>query len=530
MHAPSTSVTWAPASLHIISKLIVITNSLVCCNFCRHQQSYTAARAYIEGTELDICEEMEALESFCEISALQVGDVSKPEKSMGSGSSDTAGKQSSKLSHQYWDFRKITTTLNSLGNRLKQAVSQGNRFKKDSIASQIEQIQYPYKLDFFLERLVPGAEGTVTDEVGANGLISALNVPSEIKAIQCSFSRTSTGAIWDEDIFKAIDAIGKCKNLEKLTIVGGLELKHLKWLCQSVQTSKVGHLEVNINMLDNHTTMTTVCKMVKSNLNLKHLTFITVGKIEYFEAVSLGLMLAKNSTLKHLDLGRTWVEPHEIEVLLQPLTGAPGARRRRPVNTSLKHISVPCVSEDKIGDGVAKAVTAMLTSNKTLTHLKLAGYVFSEPSDVCMVLQSLRTNKTLQTLDLVRCRSHFEWEDDVFAEMLHLTQANLFLKSIELSMVQFGEGHIEAVKAQLAANAIKRSGRNVENLREKALHNPMMPQFSNEIELLQEILECKPSDSLQIGLDNLQVSACESKSITSFLDFEIAIKIKIKLN
>jgi hypothetical protein len=49
--------------------------------------------------ELDICEEMEGLGSIPEISALQVGDVSKPAKRMGSGSSgDTAGKQSSKLS------------------------------------------------------------------------------------------------------------------------------------------------------------------------------------------------------------------------------------------------------------------------------------------------------------------------------------------------------------------------------------------------------------------------------------------------
>jgi hypothetical protein len=237
-------------------------------------------------------------------------------------------------------------------------------------------------------------------------------------------------------------------------------------------------------------------------------------------AVSLGSMLAKNSTLEHLDLGDSTMSAHGIEALLRPLTGAEG---QLPVNTSLKHISIPSVSEDEIGHSVAKAVAAMLTSNKTLTHLNLAGYVFSEPSDVRMVLQSLRTNKTLQTLDLVGCHSRFEWEEDVFAEMLHLIQANLFLKSIELSMVQFGEGHIEAVKAQLAANAIKRSGTNVENLREKSLHNPTMPQFSIEMEVPQEILECRTSDSLESGHDNLQVSACDSKSITRFIDFEICI-------
>jgi hypothetical protein len=215
------------------------------------------------------------------------------------------------------------------------------------------------------------------------------------------------------------------------------------------------------------------------------------------------------------------MSPTGIKALLRPLTGA---KQKLPVNTSLKQISVQSVSEDNIGHKVAKVVAAMLSSNKTLTHLNLAGYVFSEPSDVCMVLQSLRTNETLQTLDLVGCQSHFEWEEDVFAEMLHLTQTNLVLKSIELSMAQFGEGHIEAVKAQLAANAIKRSGTNVENLREKALHNPTMPQFSVEIEVPQEILQCRPSDSLEIGVDNLEVSACESKSMTRVLDFETAVK------
>jgi hypothetical protein len=503
------NITWAPVSLHIISKLIVITNSQVCCNICRHQQSYIAARAYIEGMELDICDEMEALESICEISALQVSVVSKPEKSMGSGSSDTAGKQSSKLSQQYWDFRKITTTLNSLGNRLKKAVSQGNRFKQDITASQIG--LSGLKLDFFLERVVPGAEGMLTDKVGANDLISALNVRSEVKAIRCSCTTTSTGDKWDE-VSKAIDAIGKCQNLEKLTIVGKFSL-NFRQLCQSVQRSKVTHLEVASELF---------VKMVESNHNLKRLTIALASQIHHYGAVCLGSMLAANPTLEHLDLGGSWMDPDGIEVLLQPLTGAEG---QLPVNTSLKHISVPSVSQDNIGHTVAKVVAVMLTSNKTLTHLNLAGYVFSEPSDVCMVLQSLRTNETLHTLDLLGCRSHFEWEEDVFVEMLQLTQANPSLKSIELSTAQFAEGHIEAVKAQLAANAIKRSGTSVENLREKALHNPMVPQFSVQIEVPQEILECRPCDSLEIGLDNLEVSACESKSITRFLDFEIAIKM-----
>jgi hypothetical protein len=493
--------------------------------------------------DLDICEEMEGLWSIPEISGLQVGDVSKPEKSMGSGSSDTAEKQSSKLSHQYRDFRKITTALNSPRNRLKQAVSQGNRFKQDMIASEIGLLEHHYKLDFFLERVVPGAEGMVTDKVGANDLISALNVPSEIKAIRCYFMRTSLGAKWDE-VFKAIDAICKCQNLEKLTIVGELELGHLEQLCQSVQTSKVGHLEVSLNTLyGRYPAKPIVFKMVESNHNLKHFKFTAPSQIDLSDAVSLGLMLpkkstleyldacdadslgsmlAKNSTLEHLDLGDYTMSPTGVQALLRPLTGARG---QLPVNTSLKHISVPRVSDDKIGHTLAEVVAGMLTSNKTLTHLNLAGHVFSEPSDVCMVLESLRTNKTLQTLDLVGCRSRFEWGEDVFVKMLQFAQGNPSLKSIGQSTDNLPEGHIKAVNAQLAANAIKRSGTNVENLREKALHNPMMPQFSVEMEVPQEILEYRPSDSLEIGLDNLEVSACESKSITRFLGFEIAIKM-----
>jgi len=227
-------------------------------------------------------------------------------------------------------------------------------------------------------------------------------------------------------------------------------------------------------------------------------------------------MLAKNSTLEHLDLGGISMYLDEIEALLLPLTGAEG---QLPVNTSLKHISIS--SFHSRGSRVPEALVAMLTSNKALTHLKLAGYVFSEPLDVCMVLQSLKTNETLQTLDLLGCLSHFEWDEDVFVQMLELTQANPSLKSIELPRAKFAEVYIEVVKAQLATNAIKRSGTNVEKLREKALHNPMKPQFLDEIEVPQEILECRLSDSLENGLDNLKVSACESKSITWLLDFEM---------
>jgi len=490
-----------------------------------------------------------------------LGDVPTQEQSARS-SSDTA-KQSRKLAYRLFGKSKTPSRHAELaGDNLLQlrVPRSGHWLTADSASTRDSRLSGIMLESFKLELVVPAAEGRVTHEgSGVNELISILNTPFEIKAILCTFKLNTGGwsidgvqrAHRDEDILDAIVAIGECQSLEKLTIVGWLELQHLEWLCQSVQTSKVGHLDLRLNLHGREVTtafMTTVCKMVESNHNLKHLTF--AGPIDHSEAVSPGSMLAspmkafevgasvesllanpmkasvgasfesmlfENSTLEHLDLGDFTVSPTEIEALLRPLTGAEG---QLPVNTSLKHISVPSVSEDDIGHRVAKAVADMLTYNNALTHLNLAGYVFSDPSDVRMVLQSLRTNKSLQTLDLVGCRSHFEWGEDVFAEMLHLTQANLSLKSIELSMAQFGEGHIEAVKAQLAANAIKRSGTNVENLREKALRNPMMPQFSVEIEVPQEILECSTSDSLEMGLHNLEVSACESKSITRLVNFE----------
>jgi len=376
---------------------------------------------------------------------------------------------------------------------------------------------------FCLRNDVLGTSTSAIDSVtlDIDNLVSMLNMPCVFSAIDCNFQLAGSYSALDrKKRLKAIDAVGKCQSLKRLTISGKLDFEQIQQLCKSLQATQVEYLELCISGLP-YRGLTTICETLVVISSLKHFKFID-KTMKASVGASFKSMLAKNSTLEHLDLGDSTMSPTGIEALLRPLTGAEG---QLPVNTSLKHISVPSVSEDNIGHIVAEAVAAMLTSNKALTHLNLAGYVFSKPSDVRMVLQSLRTNETLQTLDLVGCQSHFEWEEDVFAEMLHLTQANHSLKSIELSVAQFGEGHIEAVKAQLAANAIKRSGTNVENLAEKALHNPMMPQFSVEIEVPQQILECRPSDSLEMGLDNLEVSACESKSITRFLDFEIAIKM-----
>ncbi|CAM6056742.1 unnamed protein product [Sphagnum tenellum] len=406
------------------------------------------------------------------------------------------------------------TPSDSLGNGLDNL--EENRVMQNTTSIANDCSQFCLRNDE-LATATPAIDSMTLD---IHDLVSTLNMPCAFSAIDCNFQLAGSYSAFDrKKRLEAINAIGRCPTFKRFTISGKLDLEQIQQLCKSLQATQVEYLGLCISGLP-YRGLTSICETLVVIPSLKHFKFVDKTTKAYVGA-SFESMLAKNSTLEHLDLGGTSVYPDEIEALLRPLTGAEG---QLPVNTSLKQISLPSVSEDKVGHRVAEAVAAMLTSNKTLTHLSLLGYVFSEPSDVCMVLQSLRTNETLQTLDLVDCRSHFGWEEDVFAEMLHLTQANTFLKSIELSIAQFGEGHIEAVKAQLAANAIKRSGTNVENPEETALHNPMMPQCSVEIEVPQEILECRPSGSLEMGLDNLEVSACESKSITRLLDFEIAIK------
>jgi hypothetical protein len=88
-----------------------------------------------------------------------------------------------------------------------------------------------------------------------------------------------------------------------------------------------------------------------------------------------------------------------------------------------------------------------------------------EPDDVCLILLSLRTNENLQTLGLENCLGVRGTE--VFRVMLELTQANPWLKSIELSGTHLREEQKEAVRAQLVANAKQGSETNVETVSNK---------------------------------------------------------------
>jgi hypothetical protein len=231
-----------------------------------------------------------------------------------------------------------------------------------------------------------------------------------------------------------------------------------------------------------------------------------------------GSMLAKNSTLEHLDLVSCKWGPNGIEALLQPLTGT---SRQLPLNRSLKHLSINAAYKHGLRCEDAKAIARMLSSNKTLTHFNLSADYSLEPNDVCLILLSLRTNETLQTLGLENCLGVRGRQ--VFMVMLELTQANPWLTSIELSGTQLQEEQKEAVRAQLAANAIQRCEINVENGREKAGIDPLTLQRLGEVEVLQEMIAIRPSDPLEVGIDNLEVSATNQNPYQMFLIMKLYV-------
>jgi len=78
--------------------------------------------------------------------------------------------------------------------------------------------------------------------------------------------------------------------------------------------------------------------------------------------------------------------------------------------------------------------------------------MFSDPLDVCTILESLETNETLHTLDLSRCEE--VRGDGVLAKMMDLLRANPWLKDINLDDTPLErDGHAVQVKAQLEMNS-----------------------------------------------------------------------------
>jgi hypothetical protein len=366
---------------------------------------------------------------------------------------------------------------------------------------------------FYLWNDVLGTSTSAIDSVTLDiaDLVSTLNMPCAFSAIDCNFQLAGSYSALDrKKRLKAIDAIGRCQSLKRLTISGKLDFEQIQQLCKSLQATRVEYLELCISGLL-YRGLTSICEMLLIFPNLKHFKFI--GKaMKPSVGVIFGSMLAKNSTLEHLDLVSCKWGPNGIEALLQPLKGT---STQLPLNRSLKHLSINAAYKHGLRCEDAKAIARMLSSNKTLTHFNLSADYSLEPDDICLILLSLRTNENLQTLGLENCLGVRGTQ--VFREMLELTQANPWLKSIELSGTQLGEEQKEAVRAQLAANAKQRSETNVETVREKASIYPVTLQPPGEVEVLQEIPAIRPPDPLEDGINNLEVSVTNQNPYQMFL-------------
>jgi len=371
---------------------------------------------------------------------------------------------------------------------------------------------------FYLQSDVLGTSTSAIHSVtlDIDDLVSTLNMPCAFSAIDCNFQLAGSYFALDrKKRLKAIDAIGRCQSLKELTISGKLDFEQIQQLCKSLQATQVEYLELCISRLP-HRGLTSIREMLMIIPNLKHFKF--VGKaMKPPVGVIFGSVLAKNSTLEHLDLVSCKWGPDGIEALLQPLMGT---SRQLPLNRSLKHLSINADFRHGLRCEGAKAIARMLSSNKTLTNFNLSADYSLEPDDVCLILSSLKTNENLQTLGLENCLGVRGRQ--VFRVMLELTQANPWLKSIELSRTQLEEEQKEAVRAQLAANAKQRSETNVETVREKASIYPVILQPPGEVEILQEMLAIRPADPLEVGTDNLEVSATNQNPYQMFNN-EIAL-------
>jgi hypothetical protein len=166
------------------------------------------------------------------------------------------------------------------------------------------------------------------------------------------------------------------------------------------------------------------------------------------------------------------------------------------------------------GYGEAKAVGAMLATNITLTHLVLFPIFNAGPSDVCIILQSLKTNKTLQVLEIywgiyyskntrfeVK-KGYHKWGhqdlEEVFVVTMDLLQENPWLEDVNL--FRLNNVHKMAIKAQLNTNASIRS-------RITSQHNV------SEKEVSQKLLEIQTCDGIEVGVDKLKVSMNKIKSM-----------------
>jgi hypothetical protein len=353
----------------------------------------------------------------------------------------------------------------------------------------------------------------------ADELISYLNGTSLIETLQWTSLVQWVSHEERNRIEAVLDAIGKCQSLRKLQIFGQqFMIEEVKRLCQSLLRNQVedltlrGHDRLEIFHPDSRLKGTqTICTMVLMNHNLKHLSLNDMHPriYDYF-----GSMLATNSTLESLFLGERPFTPFLVDVLLQPLTGD---GENLPLNTTLKRLTITATY-------ATEAIVAMLATNNSLTHLTLhampAGYLSS--SDVCMIVQSLKTNKTFQKLTIMGhlWDDYDPWEhkdleiddawgvqgrDDVFAGIMDLLQVNPRLKDIDIWALD--KAQREAIKAQLATNL---------EIVEKTDDFKTSQQIPIEGEVSRRMQEINLFTNLEASVTNLKVSLYKAKPMSSF--------------
>jgi hypothetical protein len=278
--------------------------------------------------------------------------------------------------------------------------------------------------------------------------------------------------------------------------------------------------------------------MVAMNHNLKHLS--VHGMLihpRYF-----GPMLATNSTLESLFLGGWPCLSFEVELLLQPLTGD---GENLPLNTTLKRLAIT--------GNATEAIVAMLATNNNLTHLTLHTMLIAHlsSSDVCMIVQSLKTNKTFQKLTIMghifhdhdlchwndvswvrhklmnddpwvrhklekddpwvrhELQLHDRWgvqgRDNVFAAIMDLLQVNPWLKDIDIRALDNAQR--EAIKAQLATNL---------EIVAKMDDVKTLQQIPIEGEVSQRMQEINLFTNLEASVTNLKVRMYKAKPMSSF--------------
>jgi hypothetical protein len=264
--------------------------------------------------------------------------------------------------------------------------------------------------------------------------------------------------------------------------------------------------------------------MVAMNHNLKHLCFDAFFTLSCY----FGSMLATNSTLESLFLIGLPINSNELVELLQPLTGD---GENLPLNTTLKHLAITGYATE--------AIVAMLATNNSLTHLTLQGMLtLLSSSDVCMIVQSLKTNKSFQKLTITDHILHccqpwdcdpwdsndleydysqvrFELElvdawgvqgrDDVFAGIMDLLQVNPWLKDIDIWVLD--KAQREAIKAQLATNL---------EIVEKMDDFKTSHQIPIEGEVSQRMQEINLFTNLEASVTNLKVRMYKAKPMSSF--------------